>query len=79
MMKKNLAYYLSLDYPIITERMEDSVYCASVPLLKGCKEYGNSEKKALDELQSVKETLLEMMHNQQKPIPELTIKTLKGY
>jgi predicted RNase H-like HicB family nuclease len=59
--------------------MEDGVYCALVPLLKGCKGYGNSRKKALDELQSVKETLLEMMLNQHKSITELTIKTLKGY
>ena len=79
MMKTNLAYYLSLDYPIIIERMKDGVYCASVPLLKGCKGYGNSQKKALDELQGVKETLLETMLDQHKSISELTIKTLKGY
>jgi len=73
-MKKNRDYYLSLEYPITIERMEDGVYCASIPLLKGCKGYGETQKKALDELQGVKETLLEMMVEQRKPMPEPTIR-----
>lgn len=73
-MKKNSEYYLSLEYPITIERMDDGIYCASIPLLNGCKGYGGNHKKALDELKGVKETLLEMMLNQRKPIPEPTIR-----
>ncbi len=72
--KKNSEYYLSLEYPITIERMDDGIYCASIPLLNGCKGYGGNHKKALDELKGVKETLLEMMLNQRKPIPEPTIR-----
>jgi predicted RNase H-like HicB family nuclease len=73
-MKKKHNYYLALDYPISIERMEDGAYCASIPLLKGCKGYGETQKKALDELHGVKETLLAMMIEQRKPIPEPTIR-----
>ena len=73
-MKKNRNYYLSLEYPTTIERMEDGVYCASIPLLPGCKRYGETQIKALDELHGVKETLVEMMVEQRKPIPEPTIR-----
>jgi predicted RNase H-like HicB family nuclease len=72
--KKNISYYLKLDYSILIEPMEDGVYCASIPLLKGCKAYGETQTKALEELQGVKETLLEMMLSQRKEIPEPTIR-----
>lgn len=54
--------------------MEDGIYCASIPLLAGCKGYGETQNKALDELRGVKETLIEMMVEQRKPIPEPTIR-----
>jgi predicted RNase H-like HicB family nuclease len=73
-MKKNRNYYRSLEYPITIERMEDGLYCASIPLLTGCKGYGETQKKALNELHGVKEALLEMMVEQRKPIPEPTIR-----
>jgi predicted RNase H-like HicB family nuclease len=73
-MKKNRKYYLSLEYPITIERMEDGAYSASIPLLPGCKGYGVTQNEALDELHGVKETLLEMMVEQHKPIPEPTIR-----
>ncbi len=73
-MKKNISYYLSLDYPVTIERMEDGDYCASIPLLKGCKAYGKTQAKALDELHGVREALLEMMFDQRKPIPEPTVR-----
>ena len=34
--------------------MEDGVYCASIPLLPGCKGYGETQIKALDELRALK-------------------------
>ena len=69
-MKKNIEYYLSLDYSITIDRMDDGLYCASIPLLKGCKGYGVDVGEAVEELQGVKETLLELMLEQGKSIPE---------
>jgi predicted RNase H-like HicB family nuclease len=72
-MKKTLAYYLSLNYPIKIERMPDGQFCASIPMLKGCKGYGSTTLEALEELSGVKETLLELMLEQDKSIPEPTV------
>jgi predicted RNase H-like HicB family nuclease len=69
-MKKNLEYYLSLNYAIKIEQMSDGQYCASVPLLRGCKGYGNTPNVALQELDGVKEALIELMLEQGKDIPE---------
>ena len=71
--KPDIQYYLKLYYPIQVERMEDGIYCASIPLLKGCKGYGNTAVEAINELQGVKETLLELMLEQGKIIPEPTV------
>ena len=72
-MKKSLQYYLSLDYPIHIERMEDGKYCASIPLLKGCKGYAETISEAIEELNGVKESLVELMLGQNKKIPEPSI------
>jgi predicted RNase H-like HicB family nuclease len=68
--KRNYKYYESLDYPMHIERMEDGIYCASIAQLKGCKGYGNSAQKAVEELQGVKGALIELMLEQGKQIPE---------
>ena len=69
-MKKNLQYFLSLDYPIQIERMSDGMYCAAIPLIKGCKGYASDVNAAVEELQGVKESLFELMLKQNKTIPE---------
>jgi predicted RNase H-like HicB family nuclease len=53
--------------------MEDVVYCVSIAMLKGCKGYADSPAKAIEELQGVKESLLELMLEQGKTIPEPTV------
>ncbi|MBI5216230.1 MAG: type II toxin-antitoxin system HicB family antitoxin [Ignavibacteriae bacterium] len=73
-MKNDIHYYLSLDYPIQIERMSDGLYCASIPLLKGCKGYAKTIVEAIEELQGVKETLLELMLEQKKTIPEPVVR-----
>ncbi len=73
-MKKRNSFYQSLEYPVIIERMENGIYCASIPLLKGCRGYGETQIQALEELQGVKETLIEMMLSQHKEIPEPTVR-----
>ncbi len=73
-MKKNLQYYLALEFPIYIERMDDGIYCASIPLLRGCKGYAATPAKAMEELDGVKESLLKLMLEQRKPIPEPTVR-----
>jgi predicted RNase H-like HicB family nuclease len=73
-MKKKLQYYLSLDYPIQVERMDDGTYCASIPLLKGCKGYAATPAEAIEELNGVKEALIELMIEEDKQIPEPSVK-----
>lgn len=68
-----MRYYLGLDYPIQIERMEGGKYCASIPLLKGCKGYGDTPTEAMKELQGVKEALVELMIEQRKKIPEPSV------
>ncbi|MBI3189565.1 MAG: type II toxin-antitoxin system HicB family antitoxin [Ignavibacteriales bacterium] len=73
-MKKNINYYLALEYPMQIERMEDGMYCVSIPLLKGCKAYASSVPQAFEELLGVKETLFELMMEQGKQIPEPSVR-----
>lgn len=71
--KRSLQYYLALDYPMHIERMEDGTYCASIPLLRGCKGYAKTPSEAIEELKGVKETLIGLMLQQGKHIPEPTV------
>lgn len=72
-MKNKLQYYLKLDYPISINRMTDGNYCAEIPIIKGCKGYGASISGAVEELENVKTTLIKLMIEQGKSIPEPTI------
>ncbi|MGH9427420.1 MAG: type II toxin-antitoxin system HicB family antitoxin, partial [Terriglobia bacterium] len=49
-------------------------YCASIPLLKGCKGYADTPSEAIEELNGVKVALIELMIEQRKPIPEPSVK-----
>jgi len=72
-MKKNPTHYSSLDYQVQIRRLPDGVFCAEIPLIKGCKGYGETPTEALFELEGVKETLIELMLEQGKAIPEPTV------
>ena len=74
MERKGLTYYLQLEYPTIIRKMPDGMYCAQIPLLKGCAAYGKSADEALYELEGVKETVLEILLENRKPIPEPTVR-----
>lgn len=45
-------------------------YCASIPLLKGCKAFGETAEIALREVEAVKEGFIEVFLEMGKPIPE---------
>ena len=46
------AYYMSLNYPMQLERVPEG-FCAYVPLLKGCKAFGETPDIACRELDAV--------------------------
>ena len=73
MKRKGLNYYLQLEYPTTIRKMPDGVYCAEIPLLKGCDAYGETADEALYELEGVKKTVLEMFLERGRPIPEPTV------
>ena len=70
MQRKSLTYYLQLEYPTTIRKMPDGMYCAQIPLLAGCAAYGKNADEALYELEGVKETVLEILLEKGKPIPE---------
>ncbi len=74
MERKDLGYYLQLEYPTTIRKLPDGIYCAEIPLLKGCAAYGTTADAALDELEGVKETILEILWEKGKPIPEPTVR-----
>jgi predicted RNase H-like HicB family nuclease len=74
MERKDLSYYLHLEYPTIIRKMPDGMYCAEIPLLKGCAAYGKTADEALYELEGVKETVLEILLEKGEPIPEPTVR-----
>ena len=63
-----------IKYPTTIHKMPDGVYCAEMPLLKGCAAYGKTADEALYELEGVKETVLEIFLGKGKPIPEPTVR-----
>ena len=73
MERKDLSYHLQLEYPTTIRKMPDGMYCAEIPLLKGCAAYGKTADESLYELEGVKETVLEILLEKGKPIPEPTV------
>ena len=71
-MKKTKEYYISLNYPMQIERVPEG-FCAYVPLLKGCKAFGETPDIACRELDAVKEGFIEVFLQMGKPIPEPVI------
>ncbi len=68
-MKKDKQYYLSLNYPAHIEKVPEG-FCAFIPMLKGCKAFGETAGIALRELESVKEAFFDVFLEMGKPIPE---------
>ena len=68
-MKKDKNYYKSLRYPIQIEEVEEG-FCAFIPMLKGCKAFGEASEIALKELEAVKEGFIAVFLEMGKSIPE---------
>lgn len=71
-MKKDKEYYMSLDYPVQIERVEEGI-CAFIPMLRGCKAFGETPEIALRELEAVKEGFFDVFLEMGKSIPEPVI------
>jgi antitoxin HicB len=74
-MKKDLSYYLKLNYPIaITQDEEDgkSYYEAEIPDLPGCGAHGESIEEAIKRLDDAKKLWIEVSIERGLPIPEPT-------
>jgi predicted RNase H-like HicB family nuclease len=68
-MKKNKKYYMSLNYPVQIEKVDEG-YCAYILMLRGCKAFGKTPEMALKELEAVKEGFFDVFIKMKKPIPE---------
>jgi predicted RNase H-like HicB family nuclease len=71
-MKKDKKYYMDLRYPIQIEKVDEG-FCAYIPMLKGCKAFGETSEIALKELEAVKEGFFDVFLEMKKPIPEPVI------
>lgn len=71
-MKKDKEYYISLNYPVQLEKVEKG-FCAFIPILRGCKAFGETPEIALRELEAVKEGFIDVFLEMGKSIPEPVI------
>ncbi len=71
-MKKDKEYYMSLIYPVQIEVVDEG-FCAFIPMLKGCKAFGETAEVALKELEAVKEGFFDVFLEMGKPIAEPVI------
>jgi len=71
-MKKDKEYYISLNYPVQIEKVDEG-FCAFIPMLRGCKTFGETPEIALKELEAVKEGFFDVFLEMGKSIPEPVI------
>ena len=71
-MKKDKQYYMSLRYPVQIEKVDEG-FSAFIPMLKGCKAFGETAEITLKELDAVKEGFFDVFLEMGKPIPETVI------
>ena len=71
-MKKDKKYFISLNYPVQLEKVEEG-FCAFIPNLRGCKAFGETPEISLRELEAVKEGFIDVFLEMGKPIPEPVI------
>ncbi|SRR6266404_233483 len=71
-MKKNLNYYLQLQYTIRLKKNADNSYFAEIEELPGCMTEGDTEKEVLSMLEDAKKAWLEIALTRKFVIPEPT-------
>src|SRR5437016_2640123 len=71
-MKKNLKYYLNLDYTIRLKENQEGSYFAEIEELPGCMSEGDSKTEALEMIEDAKKALLEVALQRKIINPEPT-------
>ena len=69
-MKKNLKYYLNLDYTIRLKQNQDGSYFAEIEELPGCMSEGDNKKEALEMIDDAKKAWLGVALKRNMTIPE---------
>lgn len=77
-MKKNLAYYLSLEYTTRLKKNADGTFFAEVEELPGCMTEGDTEQEAVSMIEDAKKAWLEVALNRKLMIPEPTSDEYSG-
>ena len=73
MMKKNIDYYMGLNYPVAIERISEEDgggFFASIPLLPRCMSDGGTLEEAYDNIEHAKKEWLRSMLERKMSIPE---------
>ena len=73
MMKKNIDYYMGLNYPVAIERISEEDgggFFASIPLLPGCMSDGETLEEAYENIENAKKEWLRSMLERKMSIPE---------
>ena len=68
-MKKDKKHYMSLSYPVQIEKVREG-FCAFIPMLKGCKAFGETPEIVLKELEAIKEGFFDVFLEMGQPIPD---------
>src|SRR5258708_37097689 len=69
-MKKNLNYYLNLEYTMRLKKNSDGSFFAEIEELPGCKTEGDTEEEAIKMIQDAKKGWLEVGIERNLTIPE---------
>lgn len=69
-MKKNLKYYLNLDYTIRLRENQDGTFFAEIEELSGCMTEGDTKEEALEMIEDAKKGWLEVALKRKISIPE---------
>lgn len=69
-MKKNLNYYLKLDYTIRLKQNQDGTYFAEIEELPGCMSEGDTKEKALEMIEDAKRAWVTVALKRKITIPE---------
>ncbi len=69
-MKKDIKYYIGLNYPVTLEKNPEGGFSIEIPDLPGCHAYGKTLKEAWERLQKAKEAWISVSIEKGFPIEE---------
>jgi antitoxin HicB len=69
-MRKDLNYYLSLNYPVQIQRYDDGTYFAEIPDLPGCMTEAGSPDELMMMIEDAKRAWIQSCLDDGYPVPE---------